>query len=157
MFNKKYKELGNKIVELKLSLSTSQLLYDSISNRLNREDGKNNKEVMAMRKSISKLNFLIEHRNYMSKKNFEKTDTRIEKLERVTESDTNSIVNLSNKLEEKDKMIRSLREEVSEIKEVVKEFLKVSGYQVRMVRNENYLNAHSIKVTKIDNSSKKKI
>lgn len=133
MFNKKkLKKIENKIVELKLSLSTMQLLYDSITNRLNRKGGEKHQEIIDIR-------------------------TKIDELERETESDSNLIADLKNNLGEKDKMIGSLREEVSEIKEVVKGFLKVSGCQVRMVRNENYMNAHSIKVTKIDNSSKKKI
>lgn len=133
MFNKKkFKKIGNKIVELKLELMTIQTLYSSYC-----------ESVISLRNKVKEYKCIFSQ--------------RIEKLERRTCSDSDSIVNLSNKLGEKDKMIRSLREEVSEIKEVVKGFLKVSGCQVRMVRNENYMNAHSIKVTKIDNSSKKKI
>ena len=129
MFNKKkFKDVWREIQWSKMRLDTMQFLSNSLSDSLS--------EIL---------------------KRFEKTDTRIEKLERVTESDTNSIVNLSNKLEEKDKMIESLREEVSEIREVVKEFLKISGYKTEMVRNENYMQAHSIKITKIDNPSNKKI
>ena len=140
MFNKKeFKKIWNQIRELKLSLSTMQLLYDSISERLNKEDGEKNKGRMQVMTTIEGIN------------------RRVYKVERITESDSNSIVNLSNKLGEKDIMIKSLREEVEEVRAVVKEFLKISGHQVEMVKNENYMNAHSIKVTKIANQFKKKI
>ena len=133
MFNKKkFKKIGNKIVELELELMTIQTLYSSYC-----------ESVISLRNKVKEYKCIFSQ--------------RIEKLERRTCSDSDSIVRLSDKLGEKDKMIESLREEVGEVRAVVKEFLKISGYKAEMVRNENYMQAHSIKVTKIDNPSNKKI
>lgn len=128
MFNKKkFSDIWRELKWLKMRLDTTHLLSVSLSD------------------SISEL-----------KKRFKMRDERIEKLERRTCSDSDSIVRLSDKLGEKDKMIESLKEEVREVREVVKGFLKISGYKTEMVRNENYMQAHLIKVTKEDNQSNTK-
>lgn len=128
MFNKKkFSDIWRELKWSKMRLDTMNLLSVSLSD------------------SISEL-----------KKRFKMRDERIEKLERRTCSDSDSIVRLSDAIGEKDKMIESLREEVREVREVVKGFLKISGYKTEMVRNENYMQAHLIKVTKEDNQSNTK-
>ena len=135
MFNKKLKrsikEIGKEITAMRIVNATIQMMYKLYE-----------REIKKIKENFTKLELRVDiikrSINTMEARNLEE---RIEKLEKVSSE-------LIKKTDDIEKENETLRDENKQISDMVKELLKKLGYEYKMVRNEDYMKAYKVELTK---------
>ena len=160
MFNKKLKrsvkEIGREITAMRTVNATIRTLYNSfeseikkIKEKLEKFDGDIKREASAM------FNLNMKY----TKDENEKLDNRISiiadsilKLEERTENRLGELNDRVSKLEDDIRGLTSSMKYSSEQEvktaDVLKEFIKTSGYEISIERNKDYMKAYQVKITK---------
>ena len=152
MFNKKLKrsikEVGKEITAMRLVNATIQMLYKTFENDIKKIKEKLEKFDRDIRND-RKILFGDEKR---FKNELASVAEIILKLEERTENRLGELNDRVSKLEDDIRgltsAVKSISEELVEAKDVLKEFIKVSGYDVSVERNKDYMKAYQVKITK---------
>ena len=158
MFNKKLKrsikEVGNEITAMRFVNITIQMLYKTFENdiqKIKEKLEKFDRDIKNDRKTI-----FDNERRFKNK--LASVAEIILKLEEKTENRLGELNDRVSKLEDDIRGLTSAMEycDKEEVKtaDVLKEFIKTSGYEISIERNKDYMKAHQVKITKTNEKNK---
>ena len=158
MFNKKLKrsvkEIGREITGMRLVNATIQTLYSSFESEIKKIKEKLEKFDRNARNDRKTI--FDNERRFKNK--LASVAEIILKLEEKTENRLGELNDRVSKLEDDIRGLTSSMKYSSEQEvktaDVLKEFIKVSGYEISIERNRDYMKAHQVKITKTNEKNK---